>query len=107
MVEGSILKSREAEKEEGRGWFPYKLPRWQRGILCVFYMDFCTHPPPLKSFILTAAMPQPPTCLDLSIIYTWAVMHLNFRKIKVDISAAFLTDRMEKGGELQQTNGRE
>lgn len=73
-------------------------PRWQRGILCVFYMDFCTHPPPLKSFILTAAMPQPPTCLDLSIIYTWAVMHLNFRKIKVDISAAFLTDRMEKGG---------
>lgn len=96
MVEGPILKSREAEGG-GEGVVSLQTPRWQRGILCGFYVDVCTHPPPLKSFILTAAVPQPPTCLDLSIIYTWAVMHLNFRKIKVDVSAAFLTDRIWGG----------
>lgn len=91
LVEGPVLKSREAEGG-GKGEVSLHTPRWQRGIVW-FYLDVCTHPPPLKSFILTAAaMRQPPTCLDLSIIYTWAVMHLNFRKIKVDISAAFLTE---------------
>lgn len=68
-------------------------PRWQRGAVVFIWM--CTRPPPpLKSFILTAAMAQHPTCLGLSIIYTWAGMHLNFWKIKVDISAPLLTDRI-------------